>query len=112
MSATVENNQKLSHDSSKPYRTFSEGEKVYVEDFTTAKQRWIPGTIQKASGPVSYVVVLLNGSTVRRHVDSIKARYCANPNTITVSEDDETFQIAPELTSPVIPQLVLLQLNC
>lgn len=27
---------------------------------------------QKATGSLSYIVVLLNGSTVRRHVDSIK----------------------------------------
>lgn len=50
LSTTVQDHQleqKLSHDSSIPYRTFSEGEEVYVEDFTTAKQKLIPGTIQR-----------------------------------------------------------------
>ena len=103
LSATVQNNQlrqKLYHDSDKPYRTFTEGEAVYVEDFTTAKQKWIPGTIQNTSGPLSYIIVLLDGTTVKRHIDSIKARH-VNPDTTTLLEEDETFQIGPELTSSV-----------
>ena len=103
LSATVQNNQlrqKLYHDSDKPYRTFTKGEAVYVEDFTTAKQKWIPGTIQNTSGPLSYVVVLLDGTTVKRHVDSIKPSH-VNPDTTTLLEEDETFQIGPELTSSV-----------
>ena len=45
LSTNVENNQfkqKLAHDNNKPYRTFNA---VYVEDFTTEKQKWISGTI-------------------------------------------------------------------
>ena len=102
LSATVQNNQlrqKLYHDSNKPYRTFTEGKAVYVEDFTTAKQKWIPGTIQNESGPLSYVM-LLDGTTVKRHSDSIKARH-VNPDTITSPEEDETFHIGLELTSSV-----------
>ena len=99
LSAAVQNNQlrqKLYHDSDKPYRTFTEGKAVYVEDFTTAKQKWIPGTVQNESGPLSYVV-LLDGTTVKRHIDSIKARH-VNPDTITSPEED---QIGLELTSSV-----------
>ena len=65
--------QTLKHDSNQAFREFSEGDLVYAQDFTTSKQKWIPGTIQKVTGPVSYVVLLSNGSTVRRHVDNIKA---------------------------------------
>ena len=104
LSTNVENNQfkqKLAHDNNKPYRTFNEGETVYVEDFTTDKQKWIPGIIQRATGPLSYSVVLLNGSTVRRHVDSIKGRQRTSPNTNITPEDDNTFQLIPEVTSPV-----------
>ena len=42
--------------------------------------------IQKATGPVSYVVLLADGSTVRRHVDNIKARHITN-NINTIEED-------------------------
>ena len=40
--------------------------------------KWIPGTIVKITGPLSYVTELQNGTTVRRHVDSIKKRVCSN----------------------------------
>ena len=40
--------------------------------------------IQKATGPMSYVVLLADGSTVRRHVDKIKARHITNN---TIEED-------------------------
>ena len=45
LSTNVENSQfkqKLAHDNNKPYRTFNA---VYVEDFTTEKQKRISGTI-------------------------------------------------------------------
>ena len=75
---TVENSQlkqKLAHDNKQPFRVFTEGEPVYVQDFTASKQKWIPGTIQRATGPVSYIVMLSDGSTVKRLVDNIKKRY-------------------------------------
>ena len=99
--------QKSFHNSSKPYRTFSKGEEVYVKDFTAAKQKWIPESIQKANGPLSYVVVLLNGNTVKRHVDNIKARQCTTLDMTTIlNDDEESFQLAPELTS-VTPSMVV-----
>ena len=114
--ATVEKNQlkqKLAHDGKQPLRVFSEGEPVYVQDFTISKQKWIPGNIQKATGPVSYLVMLSDGSTVRRHVDNIKAR-CAN----NISEEDNSTDFSafqaissdttsntsePETVTPAVP---------
>ena len=114
--ATVEKNQlkqKLAHDGKQPLRVFSEGESVYVQDFTISKQKWIPGNIQKATGPVSYLVMLSDGSTVRRHVDNIKAR-CAN----NISEEDNSTDFSafqaissdttsntsePETVTPAVP---------
>ena len=40
-------------------------DRVYVENFTTKKQRWIAGTIVKVTGPLSYEVELVNGLRVR-----------------------------------------------
>ena len=88
VAATVENNQlkqMLKRDSKQSSREFIEGALVYVQDLTASKQKWIPGTIQKITGPVSYVVLLANGSTVRRHVDNIKARFTSN-----TTEEDNT----------------------
>ena len=109
--ATVEKNQlkqKLAHDGKQPLRVFSEGEPVYVQDFTTSKQKWILGNIQKATGPVSYLVMLSDGSTVRRHVDNIKARCASNISEEDNSTDFSAFQaISSDTTSntsePVTP---------
>ena len=57
---------------------FTEGESVYVQDFTASKQKWIPGTIQRATHSVSYIVMLSDGSTVIRYFDNIKARHTKN----------------------------------
>ena len=51
---------------------------MYVQYFTASKQKWIPDTIQRATHPVSYIVMLSDGSTVIRHFDNIKARHTKN----------------------------------
>ena len=100
---------------------FTEGEPVYVQDFTASKQKWIPGTIQRATGPVSYIVMLSDGSTVKRHVDNIKTRYIQNtseedsvdysslqPPSIDDSQSEATSQISTSSTDDVSePELVI-----
>lgn len=91
---------------------FTEGEPVYVQDFTASKQKWIPGTIQRATGPVSYTVMLSDGSTVKRHVNNIKTRYVINtseedsvdysffqPPSIDNSQSEATSQVTTNSTS-------------
>ena len=45
-----------------------------VEDFTPSKHKWIPATIAKVTGPVSYMVKLMDGREVHRHIDNVIAR--------------------------------------
>ena len=66
--------QKEGHDSKKVPRSFVVEDLVYVEDFTPSKHKWIPGTIAKVTGPVSYVVTLMDGREVSRHIDNVIAR--------------------------------------
>ena len=81
--------------------------------FTASKQKWISGNVQKATGPVSYLVMLSDGSTVRRHIDNIKAQ-CAN----NISEEDNSTDFSafqaissdttsntsePETVTPTVP---------
>lgn len=88
--------QAQQHDCSKPLRSFKQGDRVYVKDFTTSHPKWIPGKIVKTTGPLSYHVELLSGNVVRRHVDAIRTREVAYPRphplTVTsapsVDEDD------------------------
>ena len=79
-------------------RKFGEGDAVYIEYFSHAKPKWISGTIQKPTGPVSYSVNLSDGNIVKRHVDNIKARYSASTNPTNGSEFDLAFQSGPEPT--------------
>ena len=67
-------NQKSNHDLKKSHRTFVEGDLVYAENFTSRNQKWMPGIIDKITGPLSYVMKLSDGVTIRRHVDHVKAR--------------------------------------
>ena len=67
--------QKRNHDSKKPYRQFHEGDPVYAENFNNnSNTKWLPGKIMKATGPLSYIIELSTGNTVRRHVDHIIVR--------------------------------------
>ena len=66
--------QKLCHDSSKPVRTFVVEDTVFAEKFSGTRPKWLSGTIAVITGPLSYVVRLSEGATVRRHVDSIRRR--------------------------------------
>ena len=90
--------QKLTHDNKKSFRKFSEGDAVYIEDFSHAKPKWVSGTIQKPTSPVSYSVILSDGNIVKRHVDNIKARYSASTNIKNGSEFDLALQSGPEPT--------------
>ena len=47
---------------------------MYVEDFTPSKHKWIPGTVAKVTGSVSYAVKLMDGREVRCHIDNVIAR--------------------------------------
>lgn len=66
--------QKLAHDTTKSDRKFKEGDSVYAEDFSATTEKWIPGVIQKVTGPLSYHIQLGDGRVIRRHVDSVRSR--------------------------------------
>ena len=75
---TSQEKQKELHDGKRGVRKFALQDPVYIENFTSRKPKWIPGTIVKVTGPLSYVIELQNGTTVRRHVDSIRKRESSN----------------------------------
>ena len=51
-------------------RKFVQGEKVIARSYRGG-EKWIMGTIQEKTGPLSYKV-RINGGVVRRHVDQIR----------------------------------------
>ena len=72
--------QKSDHDGSTPVRQFSVGDRIFVKNFPSNTPKWLPGIVRKVTGPLSYVVELLDGKTVRRHVDHVRKRDTTNPS--------------------------------
>ena len=66
--------QAAQHDNSKPLRSFAVGDSVYTRDFSASSPTWIPGTVVKITGPLSYHIKLMDGGIVRRHVDAVRTR--------------------------------------
>lgn len=68
--------------SSRSTRTFEADDPVLCRGFSHNKGKWLPASVHRKTGPVSYGVSLSDGRIVRRHVDQLISR-------------------APELTSDV-----------
>ena len=63
----------------KVLRSFKEGERLYAKSFQS-HQKWIPVTVVKQTGPVSYKVKLSDGRIQRRHIDHLRVRYNEDVN--------------------------------
>ena len=79
--------QKETHDKNQPLRKFNVGDLVLAEDCRVTESKWIPGTLLTVTGPLSYQIKLVNGDTVRRHIDNVRRRYSAVDIDITTSTD-------------------------
>ena len=65
--------QQDSHNKLAKERSLLVGDKVYVKNFGQG-QRWLPGVILEVTGPVSFLVRLVDERIVRRHLDHIRSR--------------------------------------
>lgn len=99
MSAVVAKHQlqqKKAHDKRvKTLRTFSLGERVLVRDFRHPKKLWIPGTILKQRGPLTYDVQV-GHRQVKVHVDHLRASKASSWPSGTDSEDATDYAAYPE----------------
>ena len=79
--------QKQNHDTHAKQRDINTGMEVYTYVFNNqGTPKWLPGTIEKISGPVSVVVKLNDGRTLRKHIDDFR------PRTSQVCDDGDTEQ--------------------
>jgi ribosomal protein L21E len=100
--------QKENRDNSRPLREFKDGDAVYVENFSASQPlpKWLAGTVVEIIGSRSYLVELRDGrGTVRRHIDSIRARAPqGNPADTPESESDISGPDIPATaTAPITP---------
>ena len=99
--------QAASHNNSKPLRSFKVGDLVYTKDFSSTPLIWIPGTVTKVTGPLSYHIELGDGRVVRRHVDAVRARRdSADPSPLNDSPLPQDDLYLPTRASPPAPAAV------
>ena len=91
--------QKQNHDTHAKQRDINTGMEVYVFN-NQGTPKWLPGTI---GGPVSVVVKLSDGRTLRKHIDDLR------PRTSQVRDDSDTEQedIIPVLSDSPAPPIQL-----
>ena len=65
--------QKDYHDLHANKRLFTIGDTVFVHDFPNGK-KWLPGTVTKSKGPLSFLIELDDGRVIRCHIDHIRVR--------------------------------------
>ena len=65
--------QKEQHDSKSRERKLNVGDNVFVKNYHHG-DKWLPGVIQKKTGPVSFVVKLTDGRVRRCHQDQLRRR--------------------------------------
>ena len=81
--------QKNSHDAHVKERHFAIDDPVFIKNFATSGQKWLPGIITEVRGPQSQ---LADGPIVRRHTDHIRQRAsnnCKDKNTPIKTTDDD-----------------------
>ena len=81
--------QKNNHDSHATKRHLTNGDTVFVHDFSTGKN-WLPGTVTQSKGPLPFLIKLVDGRVIRRHIDHIQERslLATAPLPIHPSRDD------------------------
>ena len=80
--------QKANHDRCAKARTFTAGDKVYTRNLASGPV-WLEGTVVSSHGPLSYLVDLSNGRTIRRHIDHLCTRTAADSSGVDIPGQDE-----------------------
>ena len=80
-----------------PEREFNVGDTVFIKNYHPG-DKWLPGVIQKKTGPVSFVVKLTDGRVRRCHQDQICRRSVEVPQDSSV--DSEILVPPTEVSSP------------
>ena len=85
--------QKKTHDMHSKLRSFVKGKKVYVRNFGQG-QLWLPGVIEKPTGPVSYLVHMGGGEFRRCHQDQLRPRFTETTEQL---EDEDSSVVPPRM---------------
>ena len=92
--------QKRQHDARSAERSFDVGSTVFVRNYHHGN-RWLSGTIQQQTGPVSFRVRLTDGRIRRCHQDQIRRRYVELPQESPTDPDTVSVPTAGSNNPPV-----------
>ena len=93
--------QKKHHDHHSKLRTLSVGSPVMVRDFRHAN-KWIPGTVARKLGPVTYHVNITDGKILKRHIDNLTRRL--EPQLTAPDADADTAIVQDNFQYPDLPE--------
>ena len=77
--------QMAGHNLHSKERSFGEGDRVYICNFSTGP-KWLPPVVTSVRGPLSYEVTLLDDRVVCRHVDHARRRSDSTPSSMNPSD--------------------------
>ena len=81
--------QKLGHDMRTRDRQVNIDDRVFVRNFATSGNTWLPGVIIEPRGELAFFVELQDGRVFRRHIDHIRHRTCPVDGSDTSAETDD-----------------------
>ena len=84
--------QKSQHDKHSKTRCFTPGQAVMIRDFRPNSNKWMPGTVLSALGPVTYHVEVEKGKVLKRHVDHLRERMVINEGRAPTQPDTSAIQ--------------------
>ena len=96
---------KVSQTNRRAVRKFSIGDTLFARNYS-GRIKWIPVTVIKITGPVSYRVQTTSGNVIKRHVDQLRFRH-AEDKVMDSSDDFEDLFEDWKITTP--PHLVQSQ---
>ena len=73
-------------------RSFQVGDELMARGYS-GREKWIPATVIKVTGPVSYQLETESGMFMRRHVDQLRMRYA----TVEENQEDRDMDFGPSL---------------
>ena len=90
--------KQISSTSNRVTRNFKVGDKVFARDFQSNKLKWLPGEINKVSGPLSYHVKIAQG-VIRHHISSLRRCYS---NQADQMDTESSYRDDLELLQPTV----------
>ena len=84
-----QSDQAKAHDRRTKSRSFDIEQDVMVRNYRPGS-KWLPATVRRQLGPLTYIVKLCNGQEWKRHVDQIRGYQPATEEELLSSEDNST----------------------